>query len=174
MCLTRADAGPTAKSARQQTESPRYLPCTIALSNCSGSAIKGSRLLISGGDKNLTFMKSYRLLFVPWIGSLLLLATAPLLQGQAAVRITEFMASNSRTLQDEDHQYSDWITFQQRQDPGQFVKLVADGQPCQSDQMALSLDEYWPQSVSDRVCIRQRPPHARPAIAHQFQAQRRR
>src|SRR5438105_14936086 len=52
-------------------------------------------------------MKSISSLFV-W-ASLLSLLFTHLASAQEEVRITEFMASNTRTLQDEDHDYPDWI-----------------------------------------------------------------
>src|SRR5437016_9613681 len=52
-------------------------------------------------------MKSISSLFV-W-ASLLSLLFTHLASAQEDVRITEFMASNTRTLQDEDHDYPDWI-----------------------------------------------------------------
>src|SRR5438477_783408 len=52
-------------------------------------------------------MKSISSLFA-W-ASLLSLLFTHLASAQEDVRITEFMASNTRTLQDEDHDYPDWI-----------------------------------------------------------------
>src|SRR5436305_13225290 len=52
-------------------------------------------------------MKSISSLFV-W-ASLLSLLFTHLASAQEDVRITEFMASNTKTLQDEDHTYPDWI-----------------------------------------------------------------
>ena len=53
-------------------------------------------------------MKKIQPLSIWWISLLTVLASAPLAHAQA-VRITEFMASNSRGLQDEDKEFSDWI-----------------------------------------------------------------
>ena len=54
-------------------------------------------------------MKKYQLLFKWCLAFSSVFANAPLAQAQQDVRITEFMASNSTILQDEDHQFSDWI-----------------------------------------------------------------
>src|ERR1043165_1655939 len=54
-------------------------------------------------------MKKYCLLFVWGLTLPMLLANAPFALAQEDVRITEFMASNGSTLQDEDHEYPDWI-----------------------------------------------------------------
>jgi len=43
------------------------------------------------------------------IGLSLVMASAPATHAQEDVRITEFMAANSTALQDEDHDYPDWI-----------------------------------------------------------------
>src|ERR1051325_4734125 len=57
----------------------------------------------------VAFMKKNCLLFVWGLTLPIVLANAPLAVAQEDVRITEFMASNTRTLQDEDREYSDWI-----------------------------------------------------------------
>src|SRR5205809_1273966 len=47
---------------------------------------------------------------VIWTVALVVLfVNVPLTRAQDDVRITEFMASNTKTLQDEDHTYPDWI-----------------------------------------------------------------
>src|SRR5258708_18286237 len=54
-------------------------------------------------------MSTNQILRVCWITLALFLTSAPHLRAQDDVRITEFMASNSRTLADDNGQFSDWI-----------------------------------------------------------------
>ncbi len=54
-------------------------------------------------------MSTNQILRVCWITVSLALTAALQVRAQDDVRITELMASNSRTIQDEDKQYSDWI-----------------------------------------------------------------
>src|SRR5260221_9111155 len=54
-------------------------------------------------------MSTNQILRAGWITLALALTAAPHLRAQDDVRITEFMASNSRTLADDNGQFSDWI-----------------------------------------------------------------
>ena len=92
----------------------------------------------------------------------------------AQVRITEFMASNTHTLLDEDGDSSDWIEIQNTSNASrQPAELGVDGQRGQSGQMAFPGHEHSARIVHDRLCLRQGPRYRRPGIAYEFQTFRR-